>query len=379
MTFFYAALFATVGIQLPFLPLWLTAKGLDQQTIGTLFAFAAVMRMVAMPLATRATDLLGALKGALVLAALTAATGMALLGVSPSLPLMFATYALAAVAVSAMVPLADAYTLHGLGSGSRFYSQVRVWGSIAFIAGNLGAGVLADRIAPVHLIWLVVAGFTMTILSGVFLTPVVLEAPHPSQRTGSVKTLLRTRGLLVVVAASALCQGSHSVYYAFSSLDWAAKGLDGITIGALWSIGVVAEIVLFAAAARLPAAIGPPALLIIGASGAVLRWLVMTLDPPLASLPVLQCLHALSFGATHLGAVQYLARLAPPGFAATVQGLLAVANGFVAAVAMLMSGFLHARYGALSYLAMAAMALAGAGCALAGHRFTAATALKENA
>ena len=55
MTVFYAALFASIGIQMPFLPLWLAAKGLDQQTIGLLFASAALMRMLAIPVATRAT------------------------------------------------------------------------------------------------------------------------------------------------------------------------------------------------------------------------------------------------------------------------------------------------------------------------------------
>jgi PPP family 3-phenylpropionic acid transporter len=373
MTLFYAALFASIGIQMPFLPLWLVAKGLDQETVGLLFGSAAILRMVAIPLATRATDLLGALKGALVLSASAAAAGMTLLGNAPSLALMFVAYGLAAVAVSAMVPLADTYTLQGLGVRSRFYSQVRVWGSVAFIAGNLGAGLLADVIAPVHLIWVIAAGFYLTVASGAFLMPVALERPHTAQPTVGVTTLLRIPGLLVVATASSLSQGSHSVYYAFSSLDWAARGLDGISIGALWSVGVVAEIVLFAFAARLPSAIGPSALLIIGASGAVLRWVAMALDPPIALLPALQCLHALSFGATHLGAVQYLARLAPPGYAATVQGLLAVANGFVAAIAMVMSGFLHARYGALSYLAMAAMALGGTACAVFAHRFTAAS------
>ena len=372
MIVFYAALFASIGIQMPFLPLWLAAKGLDQQTIGLLFASAALMRMLAIPLATRATDLFGALKGALVLSALLAATGMTLLGVAPSLALMFAAYALAAVAVSAMMPLADAYTLQGLGAHTRFYSQVRVWGSIAFIAGNLGAGLLADAIAPVHLIWVIAAGFFMTVASGAFLMPVAPDWPHAAPQRGGVATLLRMPGLLLVAAASSLSQGSHSVYYAFSSLDWAVQGLDGVTIGALWSLGVVAEIVLFAFAARLPSAIGPSALLIIGASGAVLRWIVMGMDPPLTLLPATQCLHALSFGATHLGAVQYLARLAPPGFAATVQGVLAVANGFVASLAMVVSGFLHAHYGALSYLAMAAMALAGTACAVCAHRAAAA-------
>src|SRR3954471_9288307 len=110
MTLFYAALFASIGIQMPFLPLWLAARGLDQQTIGFLFAFAAVMRMLAIPVATRATDLFGALKGALVLSALAAAAGLTLLGLAPGLLPMFAAYAVAAVAVSAMIPLADTYT-----------------------------------------------------------------------------------------------------------------------------------------------------------------------------------------------------------------------------------------------------------------------------
>jgi PPP family 3-phenylpropionic acid transporter len=274
--------------------------------------------------------------------------------------------------VSAMMPLADTYTLQGLGVRTRFYSQVRVWGSVAFIAGNLGAGWLADVIAPVHLIWPIAAGLAATVASGAFLMPVAAARPHAAHEGRGVAALLRIPGLLVVMAASSLSQGSHSVYYAFSSLDWTAQGFDGVTIGALWSIGVLAEIVLFALAARLPTAIGPTALLIIGASGALVRWTAMALDPPLVLLPALQCLHALSFGATHLGAVQHLARLAPPGFAATVQGFLAVANGFVAAIAMVAAGFLHARYGALSYLAMAAMALAGTACAVCARRFTAA-------
>ena len=51
-------------------------------------------------------------------------------------------------------------------------------------------------------------------------------------------------------------------------------------------------------------------------------------------LPLLQCLHALSFGATHLGTLAFVARAAPPGLAATAQGYLAVALGVAMAAAM---------------------------------------------
>jgi MFS transporter, PPP family, 3-phenylpropionic acid transporter len=90
----------------------------------------------------------------------------------------------------------------------------------------------------------------------------------------------------------------------------------------------------------------------------------MVCDPPAALLPVLQALHALSFGATHLAAVQYLARAAPAGLAATGQGLLAIGNGFVTAVAMALSGVLHARFGSAAYAAMALMAVIGGALAL---------------
>ena len=49
---------------------------------------------------------------------------------------------------------------------------------------------------------------------------------------------------------------------------------------------------------------------LLGGAGAVLRWTAMAFDSPVALLPVLQCLHGLSFGATHLGAMHALARLA---------------------------------------------------------------------
>ena len=57
---------------------------------------------------------------------------------------------------------------------------------------------------------------------------------------------------LGVAAAASLLQASHAVYYGFSTLDWLGKGFGGTAIGALWALGVLAEIVLFALSARLP-------------------------------------------------------------------------------------------------------------------------------
>ena len=109
----------------------------------------------------------------------------------------------------------------------------------------------------------------------------------------------------------------------------------------------------------------------VGAAGAVIRWGAMAFDPPPLLLPPLQCLHGLSFGATHLGTMGFIARAAPSDFGATAQGYLAVALGLVMAAAMGISGVLYARWGSLAYGAMAAVAAAGGLFALGAHRLTA--------
>jgi PPP family 3-phenylpropionic acid transporter len=82
----------------------------------------------------------------------------------------------------------------------------------------------------------------------------------------------------------------------------------------------------------------------------------------------LQCLHALSFGATHLGAVAVVARRAPAELAATAQGYFAVALGLVMAAALGVSGVLYAHWGGFAYAAMALVAAAGALFAALAHR-----------
>jgi MFS transporter, PPP family, 3-phenylpropionic acid transporter len=134
--------------------------------------------------------------------------------------------------------------------------------------------------------------------------------------------------------------------------------------------------VLFAFSGRLP--FGPTALLMAGAGGAVVRWGAMALDPPGVLLPALQCLHALSFGATHLGALGFVARAAPAQFGATAQGYLAVALGLVMAAATGISGVLYASSVGLAYGAMALAAALGGALAVAAHRLASDRAGKRD-
>ena len=183
--------------------------------------------------------------------------------------------------------------------------------------------------------------------------------------------MLQSPTLLAVIVSSALIQASHAIYYAFGTLHWKQAGIGGFTISLLWITGVVAESFLFIASARFSPRITSTVLIGFGALGAMVRWTAMTFDPPLAVLFPLQCLHAISFAATYLGAVQYIANSAPPALAATAQGILASLNGLAMAGGMLAFGLLFARYGTMSYAAMTIVAAIGGVAALSAQRFSA--------
>jgi PPP family 3-phenylpropionic acid transporter len=170
--------------------------------------------------------------------------------------------------------------------------------------------------------------------------------------------LLRDPGFLAIILASALIQGSHAAYYIFASIVWKQSGLGGLTIAGLWSLGVVAEIVLFALSPRFsrPYAV----LVVIGALSAVARWIITAQDPPLAILAAVQLVHGLSFGLTLVGTMGLLARNVPYPLMARGQGYLAACSGIIASSASILSGAIYARYGQGVYYLMAAMALSGA-------------------
>ena len=79
---FYAALFCALGVQLPFLPVWLAAKGLDAREIGMVLAVPMIVRVGAIPLATTFADRHGAVRGALVAAAAATVAGYGLIGLA---------------------------------------------------------------------------------------------------------------------------------------------------------------------------------------------------------------------------------------------------------------------------------------------------------
>lgn len=362
---FYAAYFVLIGIQLPFFPLWLEAKGLDAREIGLVLAAPAFVRVIAVPLLTRIADRHGGLRETLVGAAIAAAAGYIAVGFTNGAVAILIAVSIAAIAHTPIVALCDALALKGVKLHGGSYGGIRLWGSAAFIASNLGAGLLLDVIRPVDLIWAIAASAVLAAVVSLRLMPVPASAAAPDASPPA--PLWRNQAFLSVIAAAGLIQSSHAFYYGFSTIDWKAAGLDGVTIGLLWALGVVAEIILFALSSRLPPWLTPYVLLVIGAAAGVIRWIAMAFDPPGFALPLLQCLHAATFGATHLGLIGYIAQHAPERFAATAQGYFSIISGVLLGVSMGLTGFLYEKFGGAGYAGMALIAALGGAIVIAAR------------
>jgi PPP family 3-phenylpropionic acid transporter len=255
------------------------------------------------------------------------------------------------------------------------YGRMRLWGSLTFIVAGFVGGALIDRFSGGIGAWLLVVGAAATAAATHLLprpSPATTQAPtqhaptpHAKLNTAQLLALIRSPVFLVFLLAAGFIQGAHANFYAFGTLRWGELGISATWAGALWAIGVIAEIVVFIWSGALIRRFGAVRLLIIGAVAAVARWTIMAADPPLAALIPLQLAHGLTYGASHIGAIHFIGRAVPRSAAGTAQAIYAtIAIGLALGSGTLIAGALDAVHNGAAYLVMALEAAIGLAAAL---------------
>lgn len=365
LAFFYAAVFAMIGVHVPFWPVWLAAKGLGPTDIGVIIAASLGVKVVFNPLIAHAADRRGQRRPIMVMLAALSCVAFALFGWTDGFWPILGVSVLFFAVWSPLMPLGESLAMlsgqsgAGQGVGKEVdYGRVRLWGSLSFIAGAVGAGMLLAAYPPGIIYWILLA--TLALVAVVTLALPATLAPAATGKRFAAIEVLRDSRFRLFLAATALIQASHGVYYGFGTLNWQAQGYSETVIGWLWAEGVIAEIILFAFGVRLVGWMGPAKLIALGGLAGVVRWSLTGLTTGLEILVVLQALHALTFAATHLGAMYFISRRVSPALSASAQGLYsAMVMGLALGLAILLSGRLFALYGSGAYQAMAAMAALG--------------------
>ena len=157
---------------------------------------------------------------------------------------------------------------------------------------------------------------------------------------------------------------AHGALYAFFTLHLQRLGYSGMSIGALWTLGVLAEIIVFFYLPALFRRFSLRAILLFSLLAAVVRFAAIGWAAGfLAVLVIAQLLHALTFGAFHAASVAAVQRVFPAAAHARGQALFSsFAYGGGGAAGVLLAGWAWELGGpALTFSLAAGVAAVGAG------------------
>lgn len=365
----YASMYAAFGVASPFLPAFVSARGLSAEQLGLVLSAGTVVRLLTAPLAGRTGDVLQGLRVVLVVCAALAAS--VTLGYLPAHGFwsLLALSLLHAASLGPVTILADALALGAAsppaGSGRRGfeYGWVRGTGSAAFIVGTLLSGQAVSAWGLDVIVWL------QALLLGAAAVAAILVPELTHDRTGEavrapaggVLLLLQLPQFRTLVLVAALILGSHAMHDAFAVIRWSAAGVSPATASVLWSESVAAEVlVFFIIGPTIVTWLTPAGALAVAALAGMLRWTVMAQSAEMMALALVQPLHGITFALLHLACMRVLARAVPQGLEGTAQAIYGtVGIGAASALLTLVSGALYARVGAQGFWVMAAL------CALA--------------
>lgn len=360
----YFYFFSVVGAMMPFWSLYLHHLEFSSRQIGVLFAVPMLVRIV-MPnvwghLADRSSRVRYLRFG--LCGAFLSFTGLLVVdGFYSVLAFMF----LHSIFWNGMLSLIEAEVLGSLDKQTHLYGRIRAWGSIGFIVSVLVLGYLFDQVSIRNLPFVVSILLISALLASFFLPKRHSISALQSISTKQFLTITAEKTTVVFFLVMILVHASHGAYYVFFSIYLEELDYSRSEIGALWMLGVLAEIFLFFIVHRLRDKFSLYQLLVCSLVLTGLRWVgIAVATESVVLLICMQCLHAFSFGMIHIVAVEYCRLRYASEMSSRAQGFLnAMGYGVGGTIGALCSGYIWPLGGDVLFLSSAV--LIGIACVLA--------------
>ena len=341
--FFY---FAFIGAFTPYFTLSLQSLGLGAPAIGALMSLMVAMRLLAPNLWGWLADRFDRKLVVVRVSGLLTTASFLFFFFVRDFWALFAAMALMSFFWSASLPLVEALTLRHLAGRVERYGRIRLWGSVGFIVAVLGTGAWLDHAPLNSLLWVILG-----LLAGISVCAWLLtDVPAASfaEAPVSLRVGLTRPEVLALLAACFFMSAAHSPFYVFYSIHLVDHGYDKTAVGLLWSLGVVAEIIVFLNMPRLMRAWSLPGILLASSILAVIRFLLIGWNADTVGLLLLaQLMHGATFGAYHAAAVAALNGWFPARQQARVQALYgSISYGAGGMVGNILSGAAWEWFGA---------------------------------
>ena len=365
--FFY---FAFIGTFAPYFTLYLQSLGFSAWEIGILMSASPVMRAIAPAFWGWLSDRSGRRVPIVFFSALATAFAFSAFFVAKGFWEVLAGIGLTFFFWTAAHPLVEALTLDHLRDRTGEYGRIRLWGSVGFVVAVMGVGMLLDAMPLVAVLWV-----CLGMLAGIAACAGSLHEAQthaPARPAPSLRSGLRRPEVVALMAACFFMSAAHGPLYVFYSIHLVDHGYGKTLVGALWSLGVIAEILVFLFLPRLMRWYSVRGILLASFALAVLRFLLIGWEADsLVLLLLAQVMHGATFGAYHAAAVTALNRWFPSQQQGRVQAIYgAVSFGAGGLLGNLFSGEAWGSVGAgWTYTIGAAFALVG--CLLVWRGFPA--------
>ncbi|MFN0061807.1 MAG: MFS transporter [Myxococcaceae bacterium] len=364
----YFIYFAIVGITLPFLPSVLRDSGMSASQVGVLLALGPLVSLVVPQYWSRWADRTGRPELALRAVTLGAPLAFAGLFVSHSLGSLALTFVAYAAFSTAVIPLLDTLTLTHAELGGARYARLRLFGSLGFAI----AAFLFGLTAPHSRVGFVGTALALMIVNAACAWVVPRSAARPSSVASSPWGLLTDGPLRWVLAATTLHWIANSPFNVTFALHVADIGFPAWVVGVTASLGVLAEMLMFAAYPKLEARLTARVLLVAACAISAIRWLLVSVIREPIWLTTLSLLHSFTFGAFYASAISLVVQRVPSHQRAAGQALfIAVTFGLGGLVGYASAGLGYQVLGGALLFQMAAATDAVAALLARGVRTTA--------
>jgi len=302
---FYFFYFASLGALIPYWGLYLNSLGFDAAAIGSLMAIIMATKIISPNIWGWIADHTGKRMAIVRLGSLIAA--ICFIGIF--FTVQFWWLALVMLLFSffwnAALPQFEATTFSHLKTEIHRYSSIRLWGSIGFIIAVWALGDVLNKFGMSYL-----PGILLILFLGIWLMSLLVPeeaAGHLPMGHEPLRKVLTHPAVIGLLISCFLMQASHGPYYTFYSIYMKEQGYSLGVIGAMWAVGVIAEVLVFLVMHRLVPVFGLKPLLISSLLLASARWVLIGLFPAQGVIMfVAQCLHAASFGIYHAAAIQLI-------------------------------------------------------------------------
>jgi len=302
---FYLFYFASIGVLVPYWPLYLESLNFGPREIGELMAVVMATKIIAPNIWGWIADHTG--KRMMIVRSGSLLACICFAGVFWGQSYLWVALVMAAFSFfwNATLPQFEATTFNHLQAETHRYSSVRLWGSIGFVLAALLIGYLLETFSE-----MVIPVAMLVIFASIWVTSLVVperSAGHLPLDENSILKVIKRPEVAALIAVVFLMQASHGPYYTFYSIYLEEHGYSKTVIGALWALGVIAEVGVFLIMHRLIPRFGLRRMLMFSLFIASLRWILLgSFVESFPMMLVIQLGHAATFGVFHAVSIQYI-------------------------------------------------------------------------